>query len=60
MKQWDMGQNVPLPNGRNAISNMGQQAMGNFTTQIMWDHVKQKHKAFNIFLFCVCAEDLLV
>lgn len=34
MKQCDMGQNIPMPNGRNAISNMGQQAMGNFTTQI--------------------------
>lgn len=53
MKQCDMGQNIPMPNGRNAISNMGQQAMGNFTTQITWEHVKQKHMALNLWLCCV-------
>lgn len=29
-----MSQNVHMPNGRNAISNLGQQALGNVTTQI--------------------------
>lgn len=37
MKQCDTVQNIPMPNGRNVISNMGQQAMGNFYNA---DHVR--------------------
>lgn len=37
MKQCDTGQNIPVPNGRNAISNMGQQAIGKLYDT---DHVR--------------------
>ncbi len=57
MKQCDMGQNVHMPNGRNAISNKGQQATGKLYNT---DHVRTSQtetQGFQFIPFCVRAED---
>lgn len=54
MKQCDMSQNIPMPNGRNAISNMGQEAMGIFYNA---DHVRANQtetQGFQLFLCFLC------
>lgn len=50
MKHCDMGQNTHMPNGRNAISNMGQQAMGNFLNA---DHVRTSQTETQGFQFII-------
>lgn len=48
-----MVQNIPVPNGRNVISNMGQQAMGNFYNA---DHVRTSQtetQGFQYIIVCV-------
>lgn len=60
MKQCDMGQNIHMPNGRNAISNKGQQATGKLYNA---DHVRTSQtetQGFQFILFRVCIEDLFV
>lgn len=50
MKHRDMGQNTHMSNGRNAISNMGQQAMGNFLNA---DHVRASQTETQGFQFII-------